>query len=698
MKQLFPLQVLCLLLIPFGIINAQSITQTQSEQVAKNLVYEQWNKHSVPLDYNDVNISFVYTFQEEGISWFNVYKVEDGGFVIVSTHRGILPVIGYSHHGSFPVDFDKNSNYGSYLYSYVVLAKEGDNPSGALEKQWNYYLTDDYRNIDISTTRNKGVEPLVSDIWNQDYPYNILCPEDSQGSGGHVYAGCVATAMSQIMYYWRYPETGQGTHGYYSDYGYLSVDYGSTNYNWNAMQNDIDPRNPWAIGELQYHAGVGVDMNYSPTGSGAWPTDARYAMENFFKYPDVQYKNRDNFTTNQWKEMLMAELDVARPIAYYGYSDNGGHAFVCDGYQDDLYHFNFGWSGTGNGWYTLNDINGFHYWQQCLRYLEPDPAEYPYYFNGQITLTEKSGSFTDGSGPINNYLDNTSATWIIDPQTPQDSVSSITLIFEEFELGENDVLTIYDGDGPNAPVYGSYSGTNSPGVIHSTGNILCVSFESDGSNTGPGFYAEYNSMVPEYCTGMQTFTEESGVFSDGSGTFNYNNSSLCFYKIVAGSGKDIILNFNYFETEETLDFVKVYDNQELISTFSGSSLPSTVVASSGIMLIAFKTNSFTTADGWEAHYSTSITAIEDRETIPGLLVYPVPASDQLNVSFNADQNDELVLTLSNVSGEIVYREKEYLEAGIFEKSLETSNLSDGIYFLRIKTSRGISTKKIVINQ
>lgn len=698
MKYFLRLQAMFLASFLFSNIFAQSLTSEQSERLAQNLVYEKWNAYLAPIAYADIDLSKAYSFQEANQTWFEVYEVHPEGFVIVSTQQGISPVIGYAFRGSFPAKLDIISNYGGYLYTYVEEAKAGLPPSEAIENQWDYYLTDDYRNINTTPVREKGVEPLVRDTWNQDYPYNILCPEDGQGPGGHVYAGCVATAMSQIMYYWRYPETGQGSHGYGSNYGYLFVDFGATQYQWNAMQNDIDPRNPWAIAELQYHAGVGVDMQYSPNGSGAWAQDARYAMEHYFKYPNAQYLNRDNYSTGEWKDMLMDELDNSRPVAYYGYSQSAGHAFVCDGYQDNMYHFNFGWSGTGNGWYTLNDINGFHNWQQCLRYLEPDPDEYPYYASGQMVLTEKSGSFTDGSGPVQNYQDNTNATWIIDPQTEDDSVSGINLIFDVFELGDNDVLTIYDGAGPSAPVFGSFTGTNNPGAIESTGNKLCVVFESDGSGTGPGFYAEYNSLIPDYCNGMQTFTESSGAFSDGSGSFHYNNTTLCFYKIIAQEGNDIILNFNYFDTEEVFDFVKVYDNQEVIGTFSGSDLPPAVVASSGTMLIAWKTNNFTTAGGWEATYSTAYTGIEYQKDIAELDVFPVPASGFLNLSFISDNTDVVVLEIQTIAGNRVYHEETQTNIGRVEKKIETAKLPGGLYVLIVRTAQGVMTQKVVINQ
>jgi hypothetical protein len=47
--------------------------------------------------------------------------------------------------------------------------------------------------------------------WSQGSPYNDQCPELTPGADEHTKVGCVATAMSQIMYYWQWPVTGLGS-------------------------------------------------------------------------------------------------------------------------------------------------------------------------------------------------------------------------------------------------------------------------------------------------------------------------------------------------------------------------------------------------------------------------------------------------------------------------------------------------------
>ncbi len=87
---------------------------------------------------------------------------------------------------------------------------------------------------------------------------------------------------------------------------------------------------------------------------------------------------------------------------YSGYSSAGGHAFVCDGYQEEYFHFNFGWGGSQDGFYTLLSVNGFNDGQGAVFDTYPG-SNYPYYCTGDHVLTNINGSITDGSGPLNDY-------------------------------------------------------------------------------------------------------------------------------------------------------------------------------------------------------------------------------------------------------------------------------------------------------
>ncbi len=153
--------------------------------------------------------------------------------------------------------------------------------------------------------------------------------------------------MSMIMHYWRYPLQGSGSNSYYFyPYGTISANFGEANYEWNSMTDVIDNDYIWEIAEIGFHAGVGVEMMYGWDGSGAYSNDVPYALINYFNFQSsVQYLSKNSYPATTWENMMQAELDNLRPMYYAGQSTEGGHAFVCDGYQGmNYYHFNFGWS------------------------------------------------------------------------------------------------------------------------------------------------------------------------------------------------------------------------------------------------------------------------------------------------------------------------------------------------------------------
>ncbi|MDZ7740642.1 MAG: C10 family peptidase [Bacteroidota bacterium] len=567
-------------------VQARKVEQNEAEKVAINYYYESHNKFHGDVDYKDIVISNIFTKQEDGQPAFYAFDFKGGGFVIVAAEDAMYPIVGYAYKGKFPVNLSDHRNYASFLQTYVeqaAFARENNVEADVFAiNTWNHLLLSAVEDLETDRGGSRDVEPLVSSMWNQDDPYNYYAPLDAAGPGGRCYAGCVATCMSQVMHYWRYPQTGEGSHSYYAQgYGTQSANFGATNYNWTDMKNTIDNSSPFGIAELQYHAGVSVNMGFGPNGSGAQSSNVDDAMRNYFRYDNALFMEKSSYPTSTWITILQDEIDLGRPLYYSGYTNDwSGHAFVCDGYQGSLFHFNFGWSGSGNGYYSLYDVNGFYRDQTAVKNLYPTEADYPYYASGQSIITEKSGSITDGSGPVEDYLDNTSASWLIDPQTEEDSIKKISVTFGMLDTEENDVITIYDGATTSDPVLGTYSGNTPPGgTISSTGNKMLITFSSDGSGTGAGFYIEFSSSSPTFCSGMTNFTQATASFSDGSGTFNYNNGSACMYKIQPDWANEITLYFDSFETEENYDVMKVYDDQTLIGTFSGNEIPDPVVAS-----------------------------------------------------------------------------------------------------------------------
>ncbi len=344
--------ILALVLIIPSIVYSATVTRTTAEQVAMNWYSERNDK--APNDFEIVE-SFIEKENTENI--FFIFNFDKTGFVMVSADDAAIPILGYVFEHNYTLE-NHPPQFDAMLASFkeqIVYAKENSlSASQEAQDEWerlNVRIENFERNRDFNR-----LDPLLSSLWNQSYSWNTYCPPDGSGPGGYVYAGCVAVAMAQIMNYWGYPTTGTGSHSYSCPpYGTLSANFGATTYNF--PMNNTTPDND--IRELLYHCGVSVDMQYGPTGSGAYTSDVVSALETYFDYDtSANYDYKSSYTNTVWENMIRSNLDDGYPLQYRG-SGTGGHSFNLDGYENsDIshFHFNWGWSGSYNGYYYLNDL------------------------------------------------------------------------------------------------------------------------------------------------------------------------------------------------------------------------------------------------------------------------------------------------------------------------------------------------------
>ena len=311
---------------------------------------------------------------------------EDNGFVIVANDVNFPEVIGYS-----------NERFSSMPPSMEWFMNTVDNNMQEMTKSGVLYAP-----IPPSTEFPESVEPLLKSTWDQGKPYNILCP-GGNGSSTRLYpTGCVATALSQIMYYHKYPEVGIGEHQYSfqpeSGVGrIISANFGETHYDWANMLDDYSKgytdEQANAVATLMLHCGVAVEMGYTASGSGAYGQEACLGIKKFFGYnKNARLYTRDYYTAELWMEMIFKELNLKRPIYYDGLSEGGGgHAFIIDGYdKDGFVHVNWGWGGNSNGFFDIALLNppGSSYSKaqgMILGMCKPD-VDIPY--ESQVVATE----------------------------------------------------------------------------------------------------------------------------------------------------------------------------------------------------------------------------------------------------------------------------------------------------------------------
>ena len=307
---------------------------------------------------------------------YYVFNYDGGGYVIVSGDDRAEEILGY---GSGNMDVNNlPENVAWWLNQYKqqmewLIA----NPDAHVETTTQF----------MSTMRTATTVPmLMSSTWDQEAPYYNQCPKYN---GQYCMTGCVATAMAQVMYYWKYPAelpalssyttaesprfTVPALPGITLDWNNMLDDYSSVNYNTTQAN---------AVAWLMRYCGQAVKMMYSPDGSGAYTEDERDAMVLFGYSSDATVKYRDDHSATNWNAMMQAELEAGRPILYGGndYSA-GGHAFVVDGYNASTskYHVNFGWSGYDDNYYALDAFKGsgytFNYYQDMIIGVYPEGSQ-----------------------------------------------------------------------------------------------------------------------------------------------------------------------------------------------------------------------------------------------------------------------------------------------------------------------------------
>jgi hypothetical protein len=299
-------------------------------------------------------------------------RFEPRGFVLVAADDAARPVVGWSDQTPALGETPAFRDWLVGAEQQIRAAREAGLDNSDTRPEWDRILAGA-----LDAGREVIVQPLLSCRWDQGAGWNEFCPADAAGPGGRVWAGCVATSMVQVMKYWNQPAGGEGSHGYQSSYGWLEVNFAAASYDYAAM-SDTAPTSGAA--ELMYHAGVAVNMGYSPEGSGAYVgwgyPSAWTAMREHFRFvEDCDFIERNSMSGAQWRQRMVDEVLASRPVIYRGYG-TGGHAFNLDGWRDDDYfHFNWGWGGSFNGWFLLSSLtpggNNFSEGQGAIVGLEP---------------------------------------------------------------------------------------------------------------------------------------------------------------------------------------------------------------------------------------------------------------------------------------------------------------------------------------
>lgn len=754
----------------------------------------------------------------DGRNLISIINFRDGGWVLTTTDQRFYPVLAYSFTGHFDAIF-MPGNCNDWIMDYtrqMDTAIKSDGPfMKGMPEVWDRFLEDRFPKTDPLF-----VQPLVRSYWDQLGYQNRMCPADPDAVNGYAPVGCVPLAMAQLMYYYRYPETGSGQVTYtpsyhFGVYGEQTANFGATEYLWDEM-TDICREENDAVAQLCYHAGVSVEVSYMPESSGAVVQDVPDALIQHFNYQADAYLPRaDVSSTSEWATMLMEDMNHRRPVIYRSTSGFGGHVYLCDGYQDSThFHFNWGWGGAYNGYFYIDDLTPggiqINYLHGAVFNIYPDTTQFQYPVPVvSDTLTNTVGSIDDGSGSENyannysaswliqpadssitnlmidfsmvdteagtdlikiykgsdtlsspvlvwsgqnlpgsieifsptavvtfssdsqntangfflnyygfhlpfcgetqvindptgiledgslyhNYRNNSDCSWLIAPEiSPEDSISTVTIVFSHFNVASGDTLLVYDGDNNLAEKLGVFWNGSPPNVLNASGNKIYIEFKTDGQNVAQGWDAYWFYSRPDYCKDTTVFRSHDGEISDGSGPKNYVENTDCYFLIDIPNAESISLEVTGLELENDYDYVNIYDpnnpNQPLMK-LTGMELPETMDYQLSSLLLHFHTDYAVNYQGFTLNYTASISGINKIEQ--DVSVYPNPAGEVFTIKSENYPLTGSFVTLMRTDGTPVFDEQMTGETQTFD----LHKIPPGIYFIRIENSELTLTKKMI---
>ena len=450
---------------------------------------------------------------------YYVFTGNQGGYVIVAGDDRAPAVLGYSDNGTFDSQDIPEAmqylleGYAAQIEALATYAK----PAHPL-------------------TSAPAIRPLVTASWSQNSPYNTLLP--MLNNGKQAVAGCVATALAQVLYYWKQPARPTTAIPAYTSQT-LQIympQLEPVDFNWTAMQdtylsNDTESDGARAAAQLTLYCDQVMTMDFQYGVSGAMTSRIPNAISTYFGYKrNAHCEYRENFSTQGWTDLIYSELAQGRPVIYSGSKASSGHAFICDGYDGQgLFHINWGWDGMSNGYYLLNVLNpdaqgtgsaseayGYIYDQYIVCNIEPGEGESVFALtagsvalNGaETTRTSSNANFTATvTGRFYNYT----------PET----------IAVSFGWG------FYQGDELLSVLYRSGSSSLPPNYFFSTNNQE-LSFGSgitSGTYRIVPIYSEYGANNWRPCVGADVNYIEVTIDGDNCTVIGQGSAGIRDYTV-----------------------------------------------------------------------------------------------------------------------------------------------------------------------
>ncbi len=579
-----------------------------------------------------------------------------GGWVMVAADDCARPVLAYSTTGAIHPDrmpVALQNIVGEYQQEIEFIRTVKGAPAN---EEWKLLSNGKA----LPGSKDEEVGPLLTTQWYQRSPYNMYCPS-------YTMTGCVATAMAQVMKYWNYPAFGRGSHSYSdnSGYGIQTADFANTRYDWPNMPNRLTSASPaeqkHAVATLMYHCGVSVDMGYSTIYSGTTINKCENALPTYFHYNshDIRYQAKGSMSNDAWTDTLIAELRLRRPILHGGSGPAGGHCFICDGFNAQRYlHFNLGEDGDGDGYYQVGAITyGAYAFNQANDAILGVHPEYGIYLNQETLSFNRPASegqvwFSTCDTSSAPWTATSADSWITVSGTGFSHLGQVTIAVSENNTGEERTGRVVFAQGSLSVTVTVIQNAYDPATDYCP---LTVEMENTHGEPWAGdAYLSFES------TGGSVYGVARHTASSHSSTATVNVAPHdVMVRWHPGGALDRYINYkikNRFG-EVLVDVQNAY--------FDGSDV-----------LLPWPCNSL---------------GIENQER-PSVSVYPNPTSGIVTVSGLQPTPSGATIIMYDATGHAVLETVKQYESAA---TVNIQTLPSGVYCLRVLTSNGVYTSKVV---
>ncbi|MBQ9295193.1 MAG: C10 family peptidase [Bacteroidaceae bacterium] len=595
------LMTLLLAIFCVGGATAEDVTAEQALELAQNFLNEQQTVSGKPRKAQGMQKQLTLQGKVSGLYVFDVK--DQGGFVIVSGDDRTLPILGFSDTGNIDIN-NIPDNMRAWLQGYadeIAWLQRQDSKVSVLRKARSK----------VGSHSTDAIAPMLTCTWNQDAPFNNLCP--TYYSSSKSATGCVATAMAQVMYYHKWPESSKKVIPGYTTYSY-SISLSSlpiVTFDWDNMKDSYNGSYTTAQGNavatLMKYCGYSVKMDYGPS-SGAYSEDVATALIDYFDYnaSTTKYVSRSSYSYANWTDLIYYELKQGRPVLYGGMSDGGGHEFVCDGYKyqssTDFFHINWGWGGMSDNYFVLSALDpdqqgiggssstdGFHYGQDAIIGIQKptDSGTLPDISPNVFSLTVNSITLSDNPVEPNTAVN---VTFNVTNNGPDAYDGDIWLCQRE---GSNNYLieltsvVIPAGETQNCTVSYTPTGTGSytflMAYINSEGQYVTYEGQSATLEVTTGLS---NAVVPVYGYWADDYSRSQFIIGEADLDYLQNASinGMTFYAFTSSADwGDARFDVYLSEvSQSTISALKSWDTLEKV--YSGS-----LSISGGQMKITFDT-------------------------------------------------------------------------------------------------------------